>query len=82
MSLEHALARPVTKITIEPAGDRFNWSLFDGDQCTFTADCAGDQVLSMLDSTGIILQTQLGIMPPAVKEAFRVEKSAARPSTN
>lgn len=80
--LSEALRRKVTKISIEPAGDEFRWSLYDGEHCTFSAAAATDQVPSMLDATRIILQTQLGVMPQELATEAAIVRSIVKPSGN
>jgi hypothetical protein len=80
--LEQALELGVTKITIELHKDGFRWSLFRRVRCTFTMVAAGDQVQPMLESTGIILETQLGLVPQCIRDALRATCSALRPSLN
>lgn len=80
--LEQALTRPVTRIEFEIAGAGVRWNLFDGDERTFSLEADADQLDELLEASGVIVQTQLGVMPAFLQEELRAHHDARQPSPN
>lgn len=79
--LKQALRSPVTRVAFEltPAGVR--WELWNGDERTYCEEATGEQIHDLTESTELLLQLKLGVMPTCLAERRR-HRAARHTDTN
>jgi hypothetical protein len=55
---------PITKISIEPLKEGFRWTLYSGPRQIFSTDGTIFEIRSAMESTAILVETELGLPPP------------------
>jgi hypothetical protein len=79
--LKQALRGPVTRVAFEliPAGVR--WELWNGDERTYHEEATGDQIHDLAESTEVLLQLKLGVLPTFLAQR-RSHRAARQSETN